>query len=85
MERQIKRTYSLPENAVRPFEDAVEPGKRSSVVAGLIREWLERRQRERLRHEVREGCHAMADIARETAREYLPLEEELEHGLNPKG
>lgn len=85
MNRQVKRTYSLPEQAVGSFESAVEPGKRSAVVASLITEWLDRRHRERLRYEIAAGCRDMADIARETAREYLPLEEELERGPNPKG
>ncbi|MBI5707470.1 MAG: hypothetical protein HZC36_10840 [Armatimonadetes bacterium] len=85
MDRQVKRTYSLPEQAVGTFESVVEPGKRSAVIGSLITEWLDRRQRDRLRYEIAAGCREMADIARETAREYLPLEEELERGSNPKG
>lgn len=85
MSSQVKRTYTLPESAVGSFERAVEPGQRSRVVAELIQEWLDRQRRNRLRYEIAEGCRGMADVARETAREYLPLEEELEHGAHPQG
>jgi hypothetical protein len=83
MNRQVKRTYSLPESTLSTFESVVTPGNRSSVIAELITEWLDRQRRQSLRYEIAEGCRQMADVARETAREYLPLEEELERG-SPK-
>jgi metal-responsive CopG/Arc/MetJ family transcriptional regulator len=77
----LKRTYSLPPETIEQFEQAVAPGQRSSVIADLLRAWLETRRRERLRREVIEGCHAMAEIYLQTEREFHPLEEEVHRAL----
>jgi metal-responsive CopG/Arc/MetJ family transcriptional regulator len=78
----LRRTYSLPPETVDQFEQAVEPGQRSAVIADLLREWLERQRREQLRREVIEGCREMAELYLEIEREYHPLEEEVHRALD---
>jgi len=78
----LKRTYALPQQTLEEFERTTVPGKRSALVAALLREWVERQQREQLRKEVIEGCREMADVYLEIEREYHPLEEEVERALN---
>src|SRR5262249_20445356 len=56
----LKRTYALPQQTLEEFERTTAPGKRSALVAQLIRDWLAQRKRERLRQEVIEGCREMA-------------------------
>ena len=51
-----RRTYTLPEETLRQFEEAVAPRQRSSTIDTLLRAWLEQRQREQLRREIIEGC-----------------------------
>ncbi len=77
----LKRTYALPQETLEEFERATPPGKRSSVVAELLRSWLERQKRERLRAAVIEGCREMADVYLEIEREYHSLEEEVQHAF----
>ena len=77
-----KRTYVLPPEVIADFEDAVSAGKRSAVVADIIRDWLDRRKRQELRRETIEGCREMADVYREIEEEYHPLEEEIHRGLD---
>ena len=72
----LKRTYSLPQPTLQDFEKAVAPGERSAVVARLLREWLDQRERERLRRDVIEGCRDMADVYLSIEQEFHPLEEE---------
>jgi hypothetical protein len=78
-----KRTYSLPQLTLDEFEKAVPPGERSTMVARLMRQWLDQRERERLRREVIEGCHDMAEVYLSIEREFHPLEEEVQHALDP--
>jgi hypothetical protein len=78
----LKRTYALPQGTVEEFEKAAPPGKRSALIAELVRGWLEHEKRERLRREVIEGCREMADVYLEVEREYHPLEEEVQHALD---
>ncbi|HKI36605.1 MAG TPA: hypothetical protein VKA46_32410 [Gemmataceae bacterium] len=78
----LKRTYALPQQTLEEFERTTAPGKRSALVAELLREWLERQKRDRLRKEVIEGCREMADVYLEIEREYHPLEEEVERALD---
>ena len=73
----LKRTYALPQQTLEEFERTTAPGNRSALVAELLREWLARQKRERLRKEVIEGCREMADVYLEMEREYHPLEEEV--------
>lgn len=73
-----KRTYALPPDVVERFENAVSAGNRSSVVAGILKAWIEEQERARLRSAVIEGCRDMADVYLEIEREYHPLEEEVE-------
>ncbi len=80
--RLLKRTYVLPPDALEQFEQAVIPGKRSAVVAEILREWLDKQRREQLRGEVIEGCHEMADVYLEIEQEYHPLEEEVARALD---
>lgn len=77
-----KRTYTLPDSVVAPFERTVPTGKRSAIVAGVLNAWLEERQREALRANVVEGCREMADVYLEIERDFHPLEEEVQHGLD---
>ena len=78
----VKRTYSLPLTITRAFEVEVESGKRSSVIAELIQNWLEIKQREQLRQAIIEGCREMSDVYLEIEQEYHPLEEEVDHALD---
>ena len=77
-----KRTYSLPAETLKQFEQAVSPPQRSTVIAELLREWLAKQTRNRLREEVIEGCREMADLYLETEREFHPLEEEVHRALD---
>ena len=78
----LKRTYALPPDTLERFEQVVAPGRRSAVIAELLREWIEERQREALRREVIEGCRDMAELYLEVEREYHPLEEEVQRALD---
>jgi hypothetical protein len=77
-----KRTYGLPADALDSFEKEVPPGDRSAVVAGLMRNWLAERRRQKLRAEVIEGCRDMAELYLEIEQEYHPLEEEVHRALD---
>ena len=79
--RMMKRTYALPENVVRPFEEAVERGQRSALLAGLLRFWLAEQRRKALRAEILEGCQEMAEEFLELEKSFRPLEEEAGRGL----
>lgn len=78
----IKRTYVLPPDTLQQFEQEVSSGKRSAIIAELLREWLDKRQRDQLRHDVIEGCREMGEIYLEIEQEYHPLEEEINRGLD---
>jgi metal-responsive CopG/Arc/MetJ family transcriptional regulator len=78
----MKRTYALPSELLGQFEQSVAAGKRSAVLSDLLREWLDRQRREKLRREVIEGCHAMTDVYLEMEQAYHPLEEEVQHALD---
>ncbi len=78
----LKRTYVLPQETLSQFEQVVPVRQRSTTIDSLLREWLDRQRRERLRQEIIAGCEAMADIYLATEREYHPLEEEVQHGLD---
>ena len=75
--RALKRTYVLPPDTLEQFEQEVSSGKRSAVIAELLREWLDKRRRDRLRREVLEGCREMMDVYLEVEQEYHPLDEEV--------
>ncbi len=77
-----RRTYSLPAETLKQFEQVVSPEQRSDIIAELLREWLAQQTRNRLREEVIEGCREMADIYLETERDYHPLEEEVHRALD---
>ena len=81
--RLIKRTYALPLELLDQFENAVEAGRRSQVIADVLNKWLEHRRQELLRKEVIEGCKAMGDIYLEVEREYHSLEKEVTDALYP--
>ena len=72
-----KRTYALPAETIQEFEQAVASGQRSTTLARLIEEWLEKRREEALRRNIIEGCREMWDVYVETEREFHPLEEEV--------
>jgi hypothetical protein len=75
-----KRTYALPPETVRCFERAVPKGKRSALLAELIREWLRERERARLRKEIVLGCREMEAEYREIEGDFHALEEEVDRG-----
>ena len=74
-----KRTYALPAETVQEFEKAVASGQRSTTLARLIEEWLEKRRDEALRQNIIEGCREMWDVYLDTEWEFYPLEEEVAH------
>lgn len=80
--KALKRTYVLSQDTLSRFEEAVPSRQRSATIDGLLRAWLDNRHRERLRQEIIAGCEAMADIYLTTEREYHPLEEEVQRGLD---
>jgi metal-responsive CopG/Arc/MetJ family transcriptional regulator len=82
--RLLKRTYALPHETLEQFEQAVTPGKRSAIVAQVLRDWLDKQRQEQLRHEVIEGCREMADVYLEIEQEYHPLEEEVARALDAR-
>ena len=77
----IKRTFVIPKELVRRFEAEVPKGERNAVLVNLIQEWLDRRRRAQLRHDIAEGCAAMADLYLEIEKEYHPLAEEVDRVL----
>jgi hypothetical protein len=76
-----KRTYGLPADAVDSFEKEVSPGDRSAAIASMMRHWLAKRRRKKLRTQVIEGCQDMAELYLEIEKEYHPLEEEVHRAL----
>lgn len=78
----VKRTYILPPDLLKQFEEEVEPGRRSAVISELLRRWLEERRRQRLRAQVIEGCHEMSEVMLEIEREFRPLDEEIDRALD---
>jgi metal-responsive CopG/Arc/MetJ family transcriptional regulator len=80
----LKRTYALPSETLTEFEQVVASGKRSAVIAGLLRDWLEEQQRQKLRRQVVEGCREMAGIYLEIEQAYHPLEEEVHHAFDAR-
>ena len=78
----LKRTYALPADMLQRFEKNVASGRRSRLIAAVLREWLERRERERLRLDIAEGCREMKDVYLDIERGYHPLEEEVHRALD---
>jgi len=78
----VTRTYSLPLAIASAFEIEVESGKRSTMIAELIQNWLEVKRREQLRQAIIEGCRDMSDVYLEIEQEYHPLEEEVHRALD---
>jgi hypothetical protein len=76
----LKRTYALPGEMLESFERTVPKGKRSVLLATLIREWLHAREREKLREAIVRGCQEMGAEYLSQEREYHPLEEEVDRG-----
>ena len=61
------------------YEEAIDNIK--DVIAMCLEE-LDRQRRDELRQEIIEGCREMADVYLELEREYHPLEEEVQRGLD---
>ncbi len=78
----VKRTYVLPPDLLEQFEGEVKPGQRSAVIAELLRRWLRERSRRRIRAQVIEGCHEMAEVMLEIERGISPLDEEIDRALD---
>jgi len=75
--RLAKRTYSLPPELVKQFEEYLAPGERSRFLAKLIEQWLAERQRAELRRQVIEGCKDMSGLYEEIDREWNRASEEV--------
>ena len=73
-----KRTYALPNDVLERFEGAIAPGKRSAKIAELIDAYIQERNREALRESIAEGCREMWDIYIDTAKEWEPLDKEID-------
>jgi len=76
----MKRSYALPADVLRDFEKVVPQGKRSGMIAGFMRHWLDTRRKARLRKEIVEGCAEMAEEYKAIEADFHPLEEEVERG-----
>lgn len=74
----LKRTYALPPDTVKSFERTVPKGKRSVLLASLMREWLQERERVRLGRSIVRGCEEMSAEYLSLEGEFHPLEEELD-------
>ena len=77
-----RRTYALPHETLRRFELEIAPGKRSTKVAELVENWILEREREAIRKDIIEGCADMWDVRLEMAKEWEPLEEEVDRVLD---
>jgi hypothetical protein len=75
----LKRTYALPPETVMSFERNVPKGKRSVLLAALMREWLQERERVRLRQAIVRGCQEMGAEYLAMEGEFHPIEEEVDH------
>ena len=80
--RMAKRTYSLPPDLVRRFEQCLAPGERSAFLARLIADWLAERERQELRRRVVEGCRDMAGLYREIDEEWRNASDEVWRGVD---
>jgi hypothetical protein len=80
--KTAKRTYALPAQVLERFEHEIAPGKRSAKVAELIESWIREREREALRQNIAEGCREMWDVYLETAKEWEPLDREVDRVLD---
>ena len=74
----VKRTYILPPDTLKRFENEVASGQRSTIIASLIANWLEERERAAIRQSVIEGCRAMSEEYLEVAREWAPLDDDVD-------
>ena len=57
-----KRTYSLPPDLLRKFEQLTPPGERSGFIARLIGERMAELERAELRRQIVEGCQEMSTL-----------------------
>ena len=81
MMETVKRTYALPSKTLNRFEGKIAPGRRSAKVAELIEDWIHQQEREALRQDIIEGCRNMWDVYLEMAKEWEPLEEEVDRAF----
>ena len=72
-----KRTYSIEEDTLKAFEQAVEAGKRSHVLRDLMREYIAEQEREKLRARIIAAAPLVNDFYREETKAWYPLEEEV--------
>jgi hypothetical protein len=68
----LKRTDALPQDTLEEFERATPAGKRSAVIAELVRAWLERQKREKLRKSGRKKCQPARAEARGYNASFFP-------------
>lgn len=75
--RLEKRTYTLPPELVRRFEERLPPGERSQSLAKIIEEWLAEREREEMRQLIVEGCAEMRSEYERIDREWESAADEV--------
>jgi metal-responsive CopG/Arc/MetJ family transcriptional regulator len=80
--RLYKRTYSIEENILKAFENAVQSGNRSVVVTDLLRDYLAEKEREEIRQALITGLPEMSDLYLEESKAWYPLEEEVYEKAN---
>lgn len=80
MTRQ-KRTYALPADTLKRFEQVVETGRRSAVITQLMDKWLDERRKEQLRREIEEGLEDMWDVLLEEEKAWNPADAELDRAF----
>ena len=78
----VKKTYSLPKHLVREFENNTKKRERSKIISMLVEEWIDHKEKERLRKQIMAGCREMSSLYLEIEKEYYPLEVEVEGLLN---
>lgn len=76
-----KRTYAIPEKTLKRFEGKIAPRKRSAKVAELIEEWIREQEEAAIQQDIIEGCREMWDVYLEMAKEWEPLEEEVDRAF----
>ena len=76
-----KRTYALPAETLERFEGEVESGRRSAMVAQLMKDWVDEKRKEALRRDIEEGLKDMWDVLLEEERAWHPVDAELDRAL----
>lgn len=68
-----KRTYALPADTIHEFEKVVTSGQRSTTLALLIEDWLQKRREEALRQNIIEDYREMWIFMSKPSRNFIRL------------